>query len=58
MIGHEVIGLLRQARKLVQMPYHARVNFIADGLPILLGNSQGLYSASKAISDMHEKLMF
>lgn len=46
---------LRQARKLVQMPYDERVKFIADGLPILLESARGLYRASEAISDMaHE----
>lgn len=43
---------LRQARKLVQMSFDERVEFIAEGLPILLESARGLYNASKAIADM------
>lgn len=50
-MGKIDIGL-RQARKLVQMPFDDRVKFIADGLPILLESARGLYDASKAIADM------
>ena len=46
---------LRQARRLVQMPFDERVKFIAEGLPILLESARGLYNASKAISDMPRK---
>lgn len=48
---------LRQARKLVNLPFAERLTFIAEGLPILLQSARGLYAASEAVSQMPRESM-
>lgn len=48
---------LRQARKIVNLPFAERLAFIAEGLPILLQSAQGLYAASEAVSQMPRESM-
>jgi hypothetical protein len=41
---------LQQARRLAQMKYDERLDFIAEGLPIVLKSASGFLSASKSLS--------
>jgi len=40
---------LQQARRLAQMKYNERLDFIADGLPVVLKSANGFLSASKSL---------
>lgn len=42
---------LGQAARLTQMPYGKRLEFIAEGLPIVLESARGFLAASKALTD-------
>lgn len=42
---------LRQARKLCQLPPGERLDFIAEGLPIILASAQGFWHASQQLGD-------
>ncbi|WP_330084845.1 hypothetical protein [Methylocystis iwaonis] len=42
---------LRQAKRLCQMPHEKRLDFIAEGLPIILQSARGFWSAAKTLKD-------
>jgi|ERR1043166_4552623 hypothetical protein len=45
---------LQQARRLAQMKHSERLDFIAEGLPVVLKSASGFLSASKALS-IHDR---
>ena len=42
---------LKQAHRLIGMPYQKRMDFISKGLPLILERAQKLYEDSKALSE-------
>ncbi|GLS42874.1 hypothetical protein [Methylobacterium brachythecii] len=49
-MGKLEIGL-HQAKLLCGMPFADRLDFIAEGLPLILGSAQGLWAASRKLQD-------
>ena len=43
---------LRQAKRLCQMPHEKRLEFLSEGLPIILVNAQKYWQASRQLKDM------
>ena len=43
---------LHQAKRLCQLPQQQRLDFIAEGLPIILNSAQGFWAASQKLEDL------
>jgi|TARA_R110002051_G_scaffold230170_2_gene292225 hypothetical protein len=43
---------LHQAKRLCQLPQQQRLDFIAEGLPIILDSAQGFWAASQKLEDL------
>ena len=43
---------LHQAKRLCQSPQQQRLDFIAEGLPIILDSAQGFWAASQKLEDL------